>query len=84
MQTFTFYSYRAALAGCGKSLRGLLPLSFLPLAWGRRLGKEASVYAGDYSRRLTSRSLNPFVRTLLGLALGLSVLIGAAARPAPG
>ncbi len=82
MQTFTFYSYRAALAGCGKSLRSLLPLSYLALARGRRSRKETSFYAGCYSHRPTRRSLNPFVRTLPGLALGLSLLIGAGAARA--
>ena len=48
------------LAGCGKSLRSLLPLSYLPPARGRRLREEANFYAGCYSHRATSRSLHPF------------------------
>ena len=54
-----------ALAGCDKSLRSLLPLSYLPPARGRRLRKEANFYAGCYAHRATSRSLHPFFRTLL-------------------
>ena len=35
-----------SVAGCEKSLRSLLPLSYLPLVRGRRLRKEAIFYAG--------------------------------------
>ena len=42
------------LADCDKSLRSLLPLSYLPPVRGRRLRKEAAFYAGCYSHRVTT------------------------------
>ncbi len=44
-----------ALAGCPKSLRSLLPYSYLPLVSGRGLRKEAIFYAGCYCDRSTTK-----------------------------
>jgi hypothetical protein len=60
------------LAGRGKSLHGLLPLSYLPLAKGRRLRKEAIFYAGCYWREIKLSCSKPFSSTLPGAALMLA------------
>ena len=51
-EDFRMYGFQPRrLAGCGKSLRSLLPLSYLPPVRGRRLRKEAIFYAGCYTHR---------------------------------
>jgi len=61
-------------AGCGNSLRSLLPLSYLPLVRGRRLRKEAIFHAGCWFFNRGFLALKPFCRTLLeGIFLDLRV-----------
>src|SRR5208282_4645260 len=75
------------LAGCGKSLRSLLPLSYLPQDRGRRLRKAASFHAGCYCVDEQCRPWKPFFGTLLIAALAFQSLaaiavLSASADPA--
>ena len=56
----------SSLAGCGKSLRSLHPLSYLPPVRGRRLRKEAIFYAGCGTTNYAVAHETHFFRTLLG------------------
>ena len=56
---------RARLTGCGKSLRSLHPLSYLPPVRGRRLRKEAIFYAGCGTANYAVAHETHFFRTPL-------------------